>query len=98
MKAIEIGIHSVGTNPIGLDHALSVRPSRVSILVSITATASLAMLATYKPAAVGVDGQRHRLGAKVALPRQPRIEVALDRELPAPTLTAATASRLASAT
>ena len=34
-----------------------------------------------EPAAVAVQRHRHRLRAKVALPRQPRIEVALHREL-----------------
>ena len=34
-----------------------------------------------QPAAIGVDGERNRLGAEVALPRQARIEVALHGEL-----------------
>ena len=45
MKAIEMGIHSVGTNPMG-STIPCFETLAVSCLVSITATASLPMFAT----------------------------------------------------
>ena len=51
--------------------------------MSNTATASRGHVRHIEPAAIAVHGERHRLGAEVALPRQARIEVALHRKLPA---------------
>ena len=79
-NAIDIGIHSVGTNPSG-----STMPSRealpVSLRVLITATASVAMSATYSRLPLCIQRNRQWLRAKIALPRKPRIKIALYRKL-----------------
>ena len=46
INAIDIGIHSVGTNPTG-SNIPSFADFAVNFVVSITATASVAMFATY---------------------------------------------------
>jgi hypothetical protein len=97
-KAIEIGIHSVGTKPSG-----STMPFFDGLrrqLAGVDHSNGIgAHVCHVEPAAVAVHSQRHRLRAEIALSRKPRVEVALHRKLSAcATLTAATASRLASAT
>ena len=81
MNAIEMGIHSVGTKPIGLDHTLLCRLRRSACAGIDDRNGIAGHVGDVEAAAVCVDGQRHRLGAEVALAGQARIEVALHGEL-----------------
>ncbi len=93
-NAIDIGSHSVGTNPIGSTMPCLRRLRRSALPCPSPQPRRspywrrTAAFRSHSPPAL-------RLGAKIALPRQPRVEVALDRKLSAATFTAATASRLA---
>ena len=95
---MEIGIHSVGTNPSGSTMPCLPRPLRQLAGVDHR-NGICGHVGHIQPAAIRIHRQRHRLRAKVALPR-----AAAYRNSPrtanrfARTSTAATASRLASAT
>ena len=80
-NAIDIGSHSVGMNPIGSD-----MPVFAAFGVSFVAVDHGDRIARHvghiEAAAVRVDCQRNRLGAKIALARQPRVKITLHRKLP----------------
>ncbi len=66
MKAIDMGIHSVGTNPMGSTMPLlAAACGQLSRIDDSNGVAG--HVGHVEAAAVGVHGQRHRLGAKVAL-------------------------------
>ena len=79
MKVIEMGIHSVGTKPTG-STIPCLTAARRELVVSIDRNGVAGHVGHVEAAAVGIDGQRHRLGAEVALAGQAGVEVALDGE------------------
>ena len=75
-----MGIHSVGTNPMG--STIPCFDDFRSELLRVDDSHGIAgHVRNVKPAAVAIDGKCHRLGAEVTLMRQTGIEVALDGEL-----------------